>query len=43
MDIHTARWFAKELKIRLIKGGIYPAFVEATINRILKELEEGKI
>ena len=39
----VAHYFAKELKSRCVKAGIYPAFVEATANEILKEIEEGKI
>jgi hypothetical protein len=31
--------FAKELKSRCIKGGIYPAFIDATINRLLHEVK----
>lgn len=37
-----AKHFAKELKSRCVKAGIYPAFVEATANEILKEIEENK-
>lgn len=37
-----AQHFAKELKSRCVKRGIYPAFVEAMANEILKEIEEGK-
>lgn len=40
---NIAQYFAKELKSRCVKGGIYPAFVEATANQILKEIEENKI
>ena len=38
----AAQHFAKELKSRCVKRGIYPAFVEAMANEILKEIEEGK-
>lgn len=38
----VARKMHSEIKERCIKGGIYPAFVERTIDQIAKEmLEEG--
>ena len=37
----TVRKMHSEIKERCIKGGIYPAFVASTIDRIAKEMLEG--
>ena len=37
----TVRKMQSEIEARCIKGGIYPAFVKRTIDRIAKEMMEG--
>ena len=34
--------FAEEVEKRCVAGGIYPAFVRATIKRVKEEMTEGK-
>lgn len=41
-EYQVAYRFAQELKTRCIKGGIFPAFINATIDRILIDFGEGK-